>query len=55
MKTHTKTFWFYDISYKTLFGSKPLRVRFDEVDGFTRVDDGVRYLVLFTPKKYDGI
>ena len=23
----------YDILYKTLFGSQPLRIRFDEVDG----------------------
>ena len=24
----------YDISYKTLFGSKPLRIRFDKLEGF---------------------
>ena len=24
----------YDISYKTLIGAKPLRIRFDKVDGF---------------------
>ena len=27
----------YDISFKTLFGSKPLCIRFDEVSGFIRV------------------
>ena len=27
----------YDISYKTLFGSKPLHVRLDEADEFVKV------------------
>ena len=45
----------YDISYKTLFGSKPLRIKFDEVDRFIRVYDGIRYVVLFGPEKYDAI
>ena len=27
----------YDISYKTFFGVKPLRIRIDKVDGFVRV------------------
>ena len=45
----------YDISYKTFFGSKPLHIRFDKVDGFIRVYDGVSYLVLFVPEKYDVI
>ena len=30
----------YDISYKTLTGPKPLRIRFDQVDGLIRVTDG---------------
>ena len=30
----------YDISYKTLIGPKPLRIRFDQVDGLIRVTDG---------------
>ena len=37
----------YEISYKTLFGSKPLRIRFDKVNGFIRVYNGTRYLTLF--------
>ena len=45
----------YDISYKTFFGSKPLHIRFDKVDGFIRVYDGASYLVLFVPEKYDVI
>ena len=34
----------YDISYKTLIGSKPLRIRFDKIDGFIGIYDGTRYL-----------
>ena len=43
-------------SYKnTLFGSKSLPVRFDEVDWFITVYDGIRYLLLFGSVKYDAI
>ena len=35
----------YNISYKTLMGAKPLRIRFDKKNGFIRVYDGTRYLV----------
>ena len=45
----------YDISNKTLFGSKPLRIRFDKIDGIIRIHDGTRYLTLFGNKKYDAI
>ena len=45
----------YGILYKTLFGSKPLRIRFDEVIGFIGTDDLIIYLVLFGPEKYDAI
>ena len=45
----------YDISYKTLFDSKSLRIRFDEVDGFIRVYNGTRYLTLFGSKIYNRI
>ena len=38
-----------------MFGVKSLRIRFDEIDGFIRVYDGTRYLVLFDPKKLDAI
>ena len=47
--------WLYDFSYKTLIGTKPLRIRFDKVDQFITVYDGNRYLVLFGPEKYDAI
>ena len=45
----------YDISHKILFGSKPFRIRFDEVYGFIRVYDRIKYWVLFAPEKYDVI
>ena len=32
-----------------------MHCRFNKVDGFTRVDDGTRYLVLFGPEKFDAI
>ena len=37
----------YNISYKTLIGFKPWYIRFDKIDGFIRVYDGTRYLLLF--------
>ena len=45
----------YNISYKTLIGAKPLRIRSDKVKGFIRVYDGTKYLVLFSSEKYDAI
>ena len=45
----------YNISYKILIGSKLLCIRFDKVNGFIRVYDGTRYLVLFATEKYDAI
>ena len=40
----------YSILYKTLIGAKPIRIRLDKVDGFVKVYDGTRYLVLFGPE-----
>ena len=45
----------YNVSYKTLIGVKPLRVRDDRVYGFIRVYDRNKYLVLFRSEKYDAI
>ena len=53
-KSHKNTL-VYDISYKTFIGAKPLRIRFDKVDGFIRVYNGARYLVLFGVEKYGFI
>ena len=46
---------FYNISYKRLIDTKPLRIRFDKIDWFIRVYDGTKYLVLFGSEKYDFI
>ena len=45
----------YNISYKSLIDSKPLRIRFDKTDGFIRVYDGTRYLVFCKSEKDDYI
>ena len=45
----------YDISYKTLIGSKPLRIRLNKINGFIRIYDGTKYLTLFGSEKYDAI
>ena len=45
----------YDISYKTLISSRPLRIRLDKVNRFIRVSDKSRYLILFRSKSYDAI
>ena len=34
-------------------GEKPLRIRFDQIDGFIKVYDGIRYLVIFDYWSYD--
>ena len=36
-------------------GAKPLRIRFDKIDEFIKIYDGTRYLVLFSPERYDRI
>ena len=45
----------HNISYKTLTDAKPLRIRFDKIDGFIRVYDGTRHLVLFRSERHDFI
>ena len=42
----------YNILYKNLICEKPLRIKFNEVDGFIRVYDGTTYLVLFVSEKF---
>ena len=43
------------ISYITLIGVKLSCIRFDKADGFIKVFDEIRYLVLIGPEKYDAI
>ena len=45
----------YDISYKSLIDANPLHIRLDKIDGFIRVYNATRYLLLFGPEKYDTI
>ena len=52
-KSH-KNILIYDISYKTLIGSKPLRIKFDKIDGWW-IYDGTRNLKLSGSEKYDSI
>ena len=46
MRNLTKIFWFMT-SYNALIGSKPLYIRFNEINGFSRVYYGTKYLMLF--------
>ena len=50
-----KNIFVYKISYQTLMGVKHLRIKFDKINGFVKVHDGTRYLVLFGGEKYDFI
>ena len=50
-----KNILFCNISYKTLIGTEPFPVRFNRINGFMRVFDGIRYLALFGGEKYDFI
>ena len=43
----SKNILFYDMSYKNSVGTKPLGVRFNKIDGFIKIHDISRYLVLF--------
>ena len=36
-------------------GSKPLHIWFDKIDGFIKIYDGIRYLVLLGHSWYDEI
>ena len=42
----------FNILYKTLIDVKSLRIRCDKIDGFIRIYDGTRYLVLLESEKY---
>ena len=45
----------YDISYKISTGAKLLRIRYDEIDGFIKIHNEIRYLVLFDCCWFDKI
>ena len=49
MKNDTKKFGknlVYGVLYQNFTGKKPLHIRFDKIDGFIKIYDGIRYLVL---------
>ena len=43
------------MSYKSVIDSTPLLIRLNKIDGFVRVYDGTRYLLLFGSEKNDYI
>ena len=43
------------IPHKTFLGARSLRIWFEKIDGFIKMYDGIRYLVLFGPEQFDGI
>ena len=45
----------YDISCKTSMGTKPLHIRYDEIDGLIKIHNGIRNLVLFGCGWFDKI
>ena len=45
----------FDISYKTFMGAKALPIQFEKIDRFIKTYDGIRYLVLFAPERYNAI
>ena len=36
-------------------GAKPLCIWFEKIDGFIKIYDGIRYVILFVPEKYNAI
>ena len=56
MKNHAKIFWFMTFHTKLWLVQKHyILIRFNKTDGFIRVYDGTRYLVLFGPENYNSI
>ena len=45
----------YDNSHKIFMGSKPLRIWFDKIEGFIKIYDGIRYLVILDHSWFDEI
>ena len=44
-KENSKNVLIYDISYKTSTDAKPLRIRYDEINGFIKIQDRIKYLI----------
>ena len=43
-----KNILIYGISYKSFMGLKLLCICFDKIDGFLKIYDGIRYLILLS-------
>ena len=54
-KEKYKNILIYGISYKTPTGAKPPRIRFNNIDGFSKTHNGIWYLVLFDHWQFDKI
>ena len=55
LKAVCRTFCKSYILYETLSEVQAFRIRIDKIDGFIRTYDGIRYLVLLGPEKYNVI
>ena len=49
VKSH-KMFLIYDVLYKNLISPKNLRIRFDKIDRFIKIDDRARSLAFLVPE-----
>ena len=54
-KEKYENFLIYDILYKISTGGKPWYIRYDEIDGFTKIHCRIRHLVLFDCDWFDKI
>ena len=56
-KENNENILIHEISYKYSTDAKPLRIRYDKIDGFIKIHNKIRYLVLFDwcDKVYDRI
>ena len=43
------------MSYKLFMGAKALCIWFKKIDGFIKINDGIRYLVLSGSKQFNAI
>ena len=50
-----ETILIYNVLYKTLTGSKPMRIIYNMVDSVIRDYGGTKYLVLFGSERNDAI
>ena len=53
-KSHEKTV-IYEISYKNFIGAKPFCIWAEKIDGFIKIYNGTRDLILSGSEQYDAI